>query len=78
MPGEPGAGLQQAGVGEPGRPGAFRAPLADPGDVCDQVPHQLRPGGDHLLGGRRQSGHLVGDLATVGAQELGHVFLQVC
>jgi hypothetical protein len=77
VPGEPGAGLRPPRLPEPGRPDAFRAPLADPGDVGNQVPHHLRPGGDHRLGGRRRPGHLVGDLAAVGAQELGHVFLHV-
>src|SRR5215471_18306394 len=78
VPGEPSAGLRAAGFGEPGRPDTFRAPPADPGDVRNQVPHQLRPGGDHLLGDRRQPGHLAGDLAAVGAWALGHVFLQAC
>jgi hypothetical protein len=31
-----------------------------------------------LFGDRRQPGHLAGDLAAVGAQELGHVFIHVC
>src|SRR5215831_2529700 len=70
VPGEPGAGLRPAGLPEPGRPDAFRAPPADLGDVGGQVPHQLRPGGDHLLGGRRQPGQLVADLAAAGAREL--------
>src|SRR5215470_4755680 len=78
VPGEPSAGLRAAGFGEPGHPDTFRAPPADPGDVCNQVPHQLRPGSDHLLGDRRQPGHLAGDLAAVSAWELGHVLLQGC
>src|SRR5215471_11825053 len=78
VPGEPSAGLRPAGFGEPGHPDTFRAPPTDPGDVCNQVPHQLRPGGDHLLGNRRQPGHLAGDLTAVGAWEIGHVFLQAC
>src|SRR6516162_482578 len=52
VPGEPGAGQRSSGLGEPGRPDAFRAPAADLGDVRNHVPYQLRRCGDHHLGGR--------------------------
>src|SRR5206468_10004941 len=45
------------------------APPADPGDVSDQVPHQLRRGGDHLLSDHSQTGQ------DVGGRQLVHVFL---
>src|SRR6185437_9474277 len=64
---EPGAWSRLAGRFEPVRQDAFWAPLADPGDVRDQVPHELGPGVDHLLSGRRQPCHLAGDLAALGA-----------
>ena len=39
VPGEPSAGLSSAWVCDPGRPDAFRAAPADPGDIRNQVQH---------------------------------------